>query len=222
MSGRGRRLVITGVALSTLLIGGFPRAASGTSCASSVTIGAVEYLGHYPGTTPFPEALVGEPIGPAPRHPQGTCNLGACTFPDEGSQLRRAVGYEPFFRVIGSIASHWMLFEVYRNPTATHGSDIYDIRGKVRSIEVVRESRGPKGRIERPDDVVRFVDLLLAAPVVHAPRSTLQAIWTYSVTIEMQDGTATSLSYESSPIGRMSFDLAPGDAFEQLLAAAVR
>jgi hypothetical protein len=214
--------MLAGVAASTLLIGAFPRTASGMSCPSSVAIGAVEYLGTYPGTTPFPEALVGEPIGPAPRHPQGTCNLGGCTFPDEGSQLRRAVGYEPFFRVIGSIAGRWVLFEVYRNPTATRGSDIYDIRGKVRSIEIARDSRGPKGRIERPDDVARLVDLLLAAPVVHAPRSTLEAIWTYNITIEMQDGTATSLYYESSPIGRMNFDLVPGDAFEQMLAAAVR
>ena len=115
---------------------------------------------------------------------------GDATYLNPGTQVYAVKGYSPGFRLGTLEDGRATLYEADTNPLARTGEDLLDIRGKVKSIDILSEedARTVLGTIDEEQTVERFVDIVLGSPVdqenrVHdGPR--------YFVGLRLADGTS--------------------------------
>lgn len=120
-----------------------------------------------------------------------------------GTQLYSVKGYSPRFRLAARAYGRVYSYLAGTNPGARAGADLLDIRGKVGSIEVLRNGRSAeqpsvvaRGKVEDAARVSELVDLVLDAPVVkgrinnHDPEQPIPQV-SYAVWFVLRDGTRT-------------------------------
>jgi hypothetical protein len=89
-----------------------------------------------------------------------------------GTPVFTLKNYDPHFRVAAFQAGALILFEVWANPTAQHGSDILDLRGNVSSIGILDDRLDDPGYVEvavitDQTQVALLVEMVVQAPVDH-------------------------------------------------------
>jgi hypothetical protein len=132
------------------------------------------------------------------------CSYGmdaAAAFMPAGTRMYTVRGYAPEFRLAALWRNRIFLYQAWRNPRAKVGGDLFDIAGRVRSVDV-RRSGGPgqpvaAGRpasITLSRDVEALVGMILQGPVrrptPHGPGESQ-----YWLTIWLADGTTLGRAY---------------------------
>jgi hypothetical protein len=112
-----------------------------------------------------------------------------------GTRMYAVRGYAQSFRLaaVTVTGDDILLYQAWRGASAKVGSDLYDIRGRVQSIDVRREpSLDPAKRkavvIRAKGDVDRLADMITTAPVAGAQARTGTTPW-YWLTFWLSDGT---------------------------------
>lgn len=112
-----------------------------------------------------------------------------------GTRMYAVRGYAKSFRIAAVTLKddEILLYQAWRNANAKVGSDLYDIRGRVQSIDVRREpSPDPAKRkavvIRAKGDVERLADMITKAPVAGAQARSGSVPW-YWLTFWLSDGT---------------------------------
>lgn len=124
---------------------------------------------------------------------------GGAAFLPAGTRMYAVRGYATEFRLAAVWRDRIYLYQAWRNPRARVGGVLFDIAGKVRTIEVWRgeptlEGSGKPARITAREDVDALVDMIVRGttrrPLAHAagePR--------YWLTFWLADGTTLGRAY---------------------------
>ena len=123
----------------------------------------------------------------------------SAAFMPAGTKMYAVRGYATEFRLAAVWKDHVFLYQVWRNPRAKVGGDLYDIKNRVRAIEV-RRGEPPSVpaaspvEITAPGDVRALVDMVVRGamrrPLAHPvdePR--------YWLTFWLADGTTLGRPY---------------------------
>jgi hypothetical protein len=122
----------------------------------------------------------------------------AAAFMPAGTRVYAVRGYRTEFRLAAVVDERVFLYQVWRNPRARVGGDLFDIAGKVRAIDVQRGEPTPArpGQPARvaPNDAVTLVDMILRGRL-RAPRAYTFGEPRYWLTIWLADGTTLGRPY---------------------------
>ena len=124
-------------------------------------------------------------------------DAGAAFMP-AGTRMYAVRGYATEFRLAAVWKDRIFLYQAWRNPRARAGGDLFDLAGKVRTIDVETDGADPGGRrhatVTAPGDVEALIDLIVRAqtrrPLPHAPGETR-----YWLTFWFADGTTLGRPY---------------------------
>jgi hypothetical protein len=120
----------------------------------------------------------------------------AAAFLPSGTRIYAVRGHSTNFRLAAVWQDRIFLYQVWRNPRAKTGGDLYDIAGKVRAIDVLRGEPTP-GVARNPSaiDSARDVEALVAM-VVHGtvgkPSAHAVGEPRYWLTFWLADGTPSA------------------------------
>ena len=145
-------------------------------------------------------ATVGCSIGEDVRGCSYGMDAGAAYLP-AGTRMYTVRGYAPEFRLAAAWRERLFLYQAWRNPRARIGSDLFDIAGRVRAIDVRRRD-GPgteaaprdPAPITAPADVEALVGMILQSPV-RKPTPLTAGSPQYWVTIWLAEGTTLGRPY---------------------------
>jgi hypothetical protein len=142
-------------------------------------------------------ALVSCGIAQKPTCPYGD-DASAGLLPG-GTRMYAVRGYSTSFRIAAVAGEQILLYQAWRSPRAKVGSDLYDIRGRVPSIDVRRETPGDPGArkavlIRVRADVDALAEMITGAPVA-AARAKTGAAPRYWLTFWFADGTTLGRAY---------------------------
>jgi len=195
--------------LSLLLVGllALVDRASATTLLDYVTFDGIDYIrwtNEEPG-----RALTRDDLGPefaavecSFGEDTRSCSYGvdaSAAFLPSGTRVYAVRGYPTNFRLAAIWKDRIFLYQAWRNPRAKVGADLYDIAGKVRSIDVQRGEPPQAGAakpaaITSPRDVATLVEMI-AAGAVRAPQVHTIAEPRYLVTLWLADGTTLGRVY---------------------------
>lgn len=124
-------------------------------------------------------------------------NGDGAIIPEE-TEFYRVKGYDSDFRLIAYIKgrNYYALYEAINNPHAKIGSDILDIRGRVKSIKILSSSDEKiTAEIKNQNDIIVFVDRILDSEVgkMKYVHNTAEKEFIFELCLE--DGTSTKLRY---------------------------
>ena len=130
------------------------------------------------------------------------CEFGldaAAAFMPAGTRMYAVRGYRTEFRLAAVWNERVFLYQAWRSARAKVGSDILDIAGKVRAIEVQRGEPGSAGRgrpvrVSAADEVDALVRIVTGAEV-RAPRPQAFGAPRYWLTFWLTDGTTLGRPY---------------------------
>ena len=200
-----RRLARSVVPLVVGLLALAGRAAASTTL-DFITFDAIDYIrwADEPGRT-----LTAADLGPE----FGTiqCSLGedvrgcpygmdaGAAFLPAGTRIHSVRGYATEFRLAAVVRDHIFLYQVWRNPRARVGGDLYRLTGKVRAIDVQRGQLIPGGprnpaTISAPQAVEALVEMLVRSPV-ERPQAHAFGEPRYWLTFWLTDGTTLERAY---------------------------
>jgi hypothetical protein len=124
-------------------------------------------------------------------------DAGAAFLP-AGTRMYAVRGHATSFRLAAVWRDRVFLYQVWRNPRARHGGDLYDIAGKVRAIDVQRGAptagAGRPTAISAPRDVEALVDMVIRG-AMHRPQAHPVGEPRYWVTFWFTDGTTLGRAY---------------------------
>lgn len=115
------------------------------------------------------------------------------TFLPAGTPIYKLRDYDPSFRVY----AEGRIFEVQENPNAKTIGDLYDIVGKVKSLDRVSGNDGSFMWSYSPEDTEAFVSDLLKLKYVGFDEiyKNNPPEYTTSLRLQLKDGTSLSLAY---------------------------
>lgn len=197
------RTVAALAALLTLLAGAAP--AHAYTVLDFVVVRGIEYLRstEEPGRELTRADLAGEVavvncgIAEDPLCAYGT--EGSAGLLPAGTRLHAVRGYAPAFRVAAVADGHVLLYQAWRGIRVKGGGELYDLAGKVRSIDVRRDGSpghpgGAAAMIRNAADVDALARMIAAAPV-GPPRARDAAARRYWLTFWLADGTTLGRAY---------------------------
>lgn len=110
----------------------------------------------------------------------------------EGTELFKVKGYDSNFRLIAYVNNYYYaLYEVVDNPHAKTGSDLLDIRGRVKKIKI----ETAPFEIINESDIVEFVDYISDSKVAGTSKEYNDTGGNYWISFFLEDGTTTSAVY---------------------------
>lgn len=120
---------------------------------------------------------------------------GDATYLTTGTPVYTVKGYKPQFRLAAYLNNQLLLFEANKNPKATKGIDLLDIKHKVQYIGVNSggDSKRELAAIKDPKRVASLVDMVLKAPVDQNYRNQKER--RYLIVFYLKDGTTVNRSY---------------------------
>jgi hypothetical protein len=188
------------------LLAGRARVAA-TTLLDYVTFDSIDYIRW---TTDEPgRALTPEDLGP--EFAVVECSFGEDTrrcpfgldasaaFLPSGTRVYAVRGYPTNFRLAAIWQDRIFLYQAWRNPHAKVGADLYDVAGKVRSIDVQR-GEPPQAvatkptAIASPSDVAALVEMIVTG-TVRPPKVHAVGEARYLVTLWLADGTTLGRVY---------------------------
>ena len=124
---------------------------------------------------------------------------GAAAFLPAGTRVYAVRGYATEFRLAAVWRDHIYLYQAWRNPRARVGGALFDIAGKVRSVEVWRgeptaEASRKPAVIAAREDVDALVGMIVRGPT-RPPRAHTAGEPRYWLTFWLADGTTLGRSY---------------------------
>jgi len=125
-------------------------------------------------------------------------DAGAAFLP-AGTRIYAMRGYATEFRLVALVRDRIFLYQVWRNPRAKVGGDLYRLAGKVRAIDVQRGQPIPGGprnpaTITAPLDVEALVEMLARSPV-ERPQAHAFGEPRYWLTFWLIDGTTLERAF---------------------------
>lgn len=146
-----------------------------------------------------------------------------------GTPIYTVSGYRPDFRLAAVLRDRIVLYQVWANPRAKTGQDLFDISGKVSTVQIRREDSRtreavraffhPQNRIEitAPSEVDALVELVLKSPVGQPGHPDYKdTVFRYWITFHLWDGTALGGAYFPSA-GRFRGGLVLPPEFRQAI-----
>ena len=124
-------------------------------------------------------------------------DAGAAFLP-AGTRMYAVRGYATSFRLAAVWRDRVFLYQVWRNPRARHGGDLYDIVGKVRAIDVRRGEATAGAGCETSITATRDLEALvamMAGGAVRPPQAHPVAELRYWITVWLADGTTLGRPY---------------------------
>ena len=130
------------------------------------------------------------------------CTYGrdaAAAFMPAGTRMYTVRGYRTDFRLAAVVKDRVFLYQVWRNPRAKLGGDLFDVAGRVRAIDVQRGVRTPAApgtpqRVTEPADRDALVRMIVTA-AVRPPRPHAFGEPRYWLTLWLADGTTLERPY---------------------------
>jgi hypothetical protein len=129
----------------------------------------------------------------------------AAAFMPAGTRVYAVRGYRTEFRLAAVVNDRVFLYQVWRNPRAKVGGDLFDVGGKVRAIDVQRGEPTPanpsKPARVAAGDATALVDMIVHARI-RPPRAYTFGEPRYWLTLWLADGTTLGRPYfpESSEL----------------------
>src|SRR5262245_41937282 len=125
-------------------------------------------------------------------------DAGAAFLP-AGTRLYTVRGHASEFRLAAVWRDRIFLYQVWRNPRAKVGADLYPLVGKVSAIQVQRGQPAPGAprtpvTIDGAREVQALVELLVGSPV-QRPQAHAFGEPRYWLTFRLTDGTALERAY---------------------------
>lgn len=122
----------------------------------------------------------------------------AAAFMPAGTRVYAVRGYRTEFRLGAVVNDRVFLYQVWRNPRAKVGGELFDIAGKVRAIDVQRGEPSPANAVKparvAAKDTEALVEMMLRGRM-RAPRAYAFGEPRYWLTIWLADGTALGRPY---------------------------
>src|SRR3989442_2244781 len=123
----------------------------------------------------------------------------SAAFMPAGTRVYAVRGYATEFRLAAVWKDPVFLFQAWRNPRAKVGGDLYDLRDRVRAIDVRRgeptsTSTAPPVKITAPGEVAALVDMV-ARGAMHRPLAHAIDEPRYWLTFWLADGTTLERPY---------------------------
>ena len=145
---------------------------------------------------------------------------GDATYLNTGTPVYAIKGYSEQFRLGTVEDGRVTLYEADTNPHAETGADLLDIRGKVTAIDILEDDDALTvlSKIENERTILRFVELLLAAPVDQGIRK--HDGQRYFLALRLTDGTSVVRAFWLET-GELSRDILAGPAAVAIVTAAV-
>jgi hypothetical protein len=145
---------------------------------------------------------------------------GEATLLAAGTPLFMVKGYAATFRLAARQGERIMLYEALSNPNARKGSELLDIRGKVRYIGVNSPVDGTTevAAIKDPQQVDALIAVVLDAPLEQ--RYAEQSSLTYFIAFHMDDGTVVSCPYMLPEI-RLCQNIVLPETFREMIERTV-
>ena len=122
----------------------------------------------------------------------------AAAYMPAGTRVFALRGYRTDFRLAAVVGDRIFLYQAWRNPRAKVGGRLFDVAGKVRSIDVGRggptsAAPGPPAVLDATDTAT-LVDMIARGPI-RPPRAREFGEPRYWLTIWLADGTALVRPY---------------------------
>jgi hypothetical protein len=123
----------------------------------------------------------------------------AAAYMPAGTRVYEVKGYRNSFRLAAIAGERIFLYQAWRSARARVGSDLYDIAGKVRAIDVQRgeptaAAPGLPSRVTAADDADALVTMIVRGEV-HPPRPHAYGEPRYWLTFWFADGTTLGRPY---------------------------
>ena len=145
---------------------------------------------------------------------------GDATYLNPGTPVYAVNGYSEQFRLGTVEDGRVILYEADTNPHAETGADLLDVRGKVTAIDILDDDDALTvlNTIENERTILRFVELLLAAPVDQGIRNYDRQ--RYFLGLRLADGTSVVRAFWLET-GELSRGIFAGPAAVAIVTAAV-
>jgi hypothetical protein len=128
------------------------------------------------------------------------CSYGVdagAAFMPAGTRMYAVRGYKSEFRLAARLKGRVYLYQAWRNPRAKVGGDLFDIAGRVRTIDVQRgepTAASPRVPIRSPRDVAALADMI-AHGTMRRPTAHPASEPYYWLTVWLADGTTLGRPY---------------------------
>lgn len=197
-----------------------------TALADTVRFGGVLYEARfYEGAgRPLGESDLGEKYGEVryrlasyddPDHEPAD---GDAAYLRPGTPVYAVEGYDPSFWLAARQEGHLRLYEAVFNPKADEGSDLLDIGGKVRRMDVTNwEDTGKVyGSFDDPEEVGSLVRGLMRAPLEQTDPDHFGMENAYLVVLHLRDGMAVAREYRTDT-GRQAPGIVTSEGFREAI-----
>jgi hypothetical protein len=150
---------------------------------------------------------------------------GDASILEKGTPVYTVKGYAPFFRLVVQQGNEVQLYQVSYNPQAQQGSDLFDIRGRVRSIDVYHaEITGHQepvkiATISEPTRVTMLVNSVLAARIDAQLVSNAEPV--YLLVFHLNDDTSLSCPYWIN-LNMLQHGLRPSSEFQSAIREIIQ
>jgi hypothetical protein len=145
---------------------------------------------------------------------------GSAAFMPAGTRLYAVRGYRTDFRLAAIWRDRIFLYQAWRNPKAKLGADLFDIGGRVRTIDVARVPPTVTRTVSDAADREALTTMILRG-AMRPPRGFAVGPGRYWLTIWLTDGTTLGRPYFADT-GELLGGLTLPDEFGKILERYLR
>lgn len=147
---------------------------------------------------------------------------GDAAYLRPGTPVYAVESYDTSFWLAAPQRGHLTLYEAVSNPKAQQGSDLLDVGGKVRRIDLTNweDTSEVYGTFDDPEEVRSLVRGLMGAPAMRTDPDYFGIKNVYLVVFHLKDGMAVARKYRADT-GRLAPGIVAPRAFRATVGEAV-